>query len=269
MDEVGVREETKPQLQTFGREWLAAGAYTLDIFSAVWNVPLTMNEQPSSFAEVFNKLRNSKIKEMPDVIGGRYVTEEGEIQLDCKWPLKSTMRTLIEFTRQGIEPHHVRWFYYAHDWSLDADRHTFFAVHDDKIVMESCDFSSEQPLILKKRTAEDEPIWRSHEYFDEAFEIYWYRKFYMETMMGQLMVLRPDEPILYHYERPQTRGLAQEIQFVTQLKMYRLLWVAIPLLVALAFPSLKDYMAIAAIALGVSFLWLCWETRKVGWRGQQ
>ena len=29
-------------------------------------------------------------------------------------------------------------------------------------------------------------------------------------------------------------------------------------------PSVKDYMAIAATALGASFLWLCWETRKVG-----
>jgi hypothetical protein len=48
------------------------------------------------------------------------------------------------------------------------------------------------------------------------------------------------------------------------LKTYRLLWVALPLLVALAFPSLKDYMAIAAIVLGIGFLWLCWTTRRMG-----
>ena len=80
------------------------------------------------------------------------------------------------------------------------------------------------------------------------------------------MVLRPDEPILYAFERPQTPApdLLREMRFVTLLKMYFLLWVALPLLVAIAFPSVKDYMAIAAAALGASFLWLCWETRKVG-----
>jgi hypothetical protein len=78
------------------------------------------------------------------------------------------------------------------------------------------------------------------------------------------MVLRPDEPILYHYERPEVRNIERELQFVTLLKTYRLLWIALPLLVAIAFPSLKDYMAIAALALGASFLWVCWETRKVG-----
>lgn len=80
------------------------------------------------------------------------------------------------------------------------------------------------------------------------------------------MVLRTDEPILYYYDRLQAPApdIVREMQSVTLLKMYRLLWVALPLLGALAFPSLKDYMAIAAIALGVNFLWLRWVTRKVG-----
>lgn len=39
----------------------------------------------------------------------------------------------------------------------------------------------------------------------QALELYWYRRFYTETLTGQLMVLRPDEPTLYHYERAQTR----------------------------------------------------------------
>jgi hypothetical protein len=30
---------------------------------------------------------------------------------------------------------------------------------------------------------------------------YWYRKFYTETRIGQLMVLRPDDPQLFFYER--------------------------------------------------------------------
>jgi len=35
-------------------------------------------------------------------------------------------------------------------------------------------------------------------------------------------------------------------------------------LVALAFPSLKTYMASVAAVLGASFLRLWWKTRKVG-----
>lgn len=175
------------------------------------------------------------------------------------------MHELAELLRQGIDPHDVTWFYYESDWSRDADEsHTFFVVYRGKVVLEACHFSSEEPLILKRTKTDDEPIWRSHPFFDEAFETYWYRKFYTETMTGQLMVLRPDEPILYHYERPETRNVEQQLQFVTLLKTYRLLWVAIPLLVAIAFPFLTDYMAVASGLLGINLLWTCWATRKVG-----
>jgi len=96
----------------------------------------------------------------------------------------------------------VTWFYYDHDWSCDADEsYTFFAVHGSKIILESSTFSSEEPAVLKRSKMDDEPIWHSHPLFDEAYEIYWYRNFYTETMSGQLMVLRADAPILYHYAR--------------------------------------------------------------------
>ena len=48
------------------------------------------------------------------------------------------------------------------------------------------------------------------------------------------MVLRPDEPILFGYERPEARDTAQ---FITLVKMYRLLLIAVPLLAAIAFPQ--------------------------------
>ncbi|MGC2830624.1 MAG: hypothetical protein WB994_13375 [Candidatus Acidiferrum sp.] len=118
--------------------------------------------------------------------------------------------------------------------------------------------------MILKREPDNEPIWHTHPYFDEALDRYWYRKFYTETMTGQLMVLRPDEPILYFYDRPQTRDVLRELQTVALVKMYRLLWAAMPLLVAIVFPSIKDYMAIAAVILGLDVLWREWATRKVG-----
>jgi hypothetical protein len=46
------------------------------------------------------------------------------------------------------------WFYYDKDWTEDGDQesYTFFAVHDKTIVSERCHFSSEEPLILIRRT---------------------------------------------------------------------------------------------------------------------
>jgi hypothetical protein len=46
------------------------------------------------------------------------------------------------------------------------------------------------------------------------------------------MVLRPDEPILYYYNRPSARDAVKDVSFVTLIKAYRLLWVAVALLVA-------------------------------------
>lgn len=202
--------ETKAQPAKFGRKGFAPGAYKLDL-SAVQGLPMKMNGQPSTFVDVYCKLRDSKIKKINSFFEHTYVTEEGEIRLDGEigeWPLRAAMREMAELLRQGIDPYHVTWFYYDHDWSRDADEsYTFFAVHSGKIVLESSNFSSEEPAVLKSSKTDDEPIWHSHPLFDEAYEIYWYRKFYTETMTGQLMVLRPDAPLLYHYARPEIRNL--------------------------------------------------------------
>ena len=79
------------------------------------------------------------------------------------------------------------------------------------------------------------------------------------------MVLRPDEPILYHYDRT-THDVTREVEFVTTIKTYHLLWIAVALIAAIAFPTLKPYMAIIAAALFVDLLWRCWATRKIGRR---
>jgi hypothetical protein len=269
MSEPKAATDAGPERRKFGRKALSPGTYLLDLTPVLQN-PVRLNGQQSSFGEAYVKLKNSKINKItdgPSFFSERYVTAEGEILVDVDssdGALLRIMRRLTELTRQDIDPNDVAWLYYDHDWSCDTDeRYAFFAVHGDKIVMEQCNFGSDDPLILKQE-ADDDPIWHSHPSFDEALEIYWYRKFYAETLMGQLMVLRPDEPILYHYQRPQVRDAVGEIGLLTVAKIYRLVMVEIPLLVALAFPSIRDYAGIAAAALGVEFLLLCWRTRKVG-----
>jgi hypothetical protein len=210
-----------------------------------------------------------KIRKVPEVAINRgvYVTEQGEIVISAAtehWRVLGILRDLLGLVKDGIEPHSATWFYYDKDWSCDGDlSHSFFVSYQGKIVREIVGYGDDDPLILRKRE-EEKPVWQSEPDFDAAWEIYWYRKFYAETLQGQLMVLRPDEPILYHFQRPASRDAMRDVEFVTVVKTYHLLWVTVPLLAAIAFPAARDYMAIAAALLGVDLLWRCWATRKVG-----
>ena len=60
----------------------------------------------------------------------------------------------------------------------------------------------------------------------------------------------------------------RDVAFVTLMKAYGRLWVAVALLVAIAFPALKDIMGIVAVVLFIEVLWRTWATRKVGQRCQ-
>ena len=88
------------------------------------------------------------------------------------------------------------------------------------------------------------------------------------------MVLRPDEPILYDHVRARIGDSARDSQHITLIKTYRLLLVALPLLVAIAFPTLKGFIAIAAAVLGANFLWLLgthgkWVGRETGFSAME
>jgi hypothetical protein len=266
MGDAVTEPDVRPEVVKFGRDRFTPGQYGLDL-STVKDLPVKMNGEPSTFGTVYSQLVKSKIREMPNRLSfgvETYVTEAGDVKVEAEWTILSEMKMLIDLARQDIDPYGVMWFYYSNDWSKDGDEcHVFFAVYGDKIVLESCHFSSEKPLILKQEK-EDDPIWHSHPYFNSALVNYWYNRFYTETMTGKLMVLRPDGPILYGYERPSTRDATKDVTFVTVIKAYRLLWVAIALLVAIAFPAIKEVMGIVAAVLFVDVLWRWWATRNVG-----
>ena len=257
----------KHEIKKVGRDRFSPGLYQLDL-SALKDLPLKINGVPSTFAEAYYKLADAKIRKMPDgwsIRVDKYVTDAGDIDLEAEWTGLSKMKMLIDLVRQDIDPFTVMWFYYDHDWSRDADEcDIFFAVHSDKITLESCRFYSYEPLMLKKVDEDKEPVWQHRSYFDEAVAVYYYRKFYTETFTGKLMVLRPDQPILHFYERPSTRDATRDVTFVTVIKAYRLLWVAVALLVAIAFPATKAFMGIVAAALFLDVLRHWFVTRKVG-----
>ena len=221
----------------------------------------------------YRRIARSKF-EVPEQLGILRLTvktENGDIVLKGSSFSCGLLRELLALVAEGIEPFYTEWFFF----DSDSCRHdpqeiyAFFVVFRDRIVRDSVSFgdhhnSGFDPDVFKSESFSDS-IWFNDGEWREARIRSWYRKFYTETRTGQLMVLRPDEPTLYSFERPQApRDILREMQSITLLKVYRLLWVALPLLVALAFPSLKVYLAIAAAALGADFLLLCWRTRKVG-----
>lgn len=178
---------------------------------------------------------------------------------------------LLRLRKEGVNPYDASWFLYDTDISRDVSTSfTFFAVADGKIVHEDVSFFRDcpddgfEPAIFRSPLAGSERIWTDGDHWRIANTVFWYRKFYTETETGQLMVLRPDMPTLYYYERPQAADFANAIRLVTLRKIYRLLLVVIPFLVALVFPSTREFMAIAAAYLGFELLWVCWRTRKVG-----
>lgn len=267
MGDVATASTIELKITTFEREdCYSPGLYRLDLSTAI-DLPVKMNGEPSTFEDVYAKLVESKVREGPDRLSfgvEKYVTEAGDIKVEAEWTILSQIQMLIGLVRQDIDPYSVMWFYYSTDWSWDGDVcHLFFAVYGDKIVLESCNFSSEEPLILKL-DKKGHPLWLSHPHFDEALVHYWYKRFYTESLTGKLMVLRPDEPLLYYYERQSTRDTVEEVAFVTLVKTYRLLWVVAALLAAIAFPPIKEIMGIVAAVLLIDVLWRAWATRKVG-----
>jgi len=178
---------------------------------------------------------------------------------------------LVQLHKKGIDPFEARWFFYDKDFSQDAvESFTFFVVYDGKIVEERINFFRNpgdrdfEPTIFEVPSEGFEPIWRNDGDWENGETAFWYHKFYTETRTGQLMLLRPDEPILYHYQRPQVRDTLRDVQFITLQKIYRLLLVATSLLAVIAFPSTREYLGIAAAVLAANYLWVCWTTRKVG-----
>lgn len=262
---VGSNETAK----TFGTSRPDPGMYTFS--HNVGSLPLKMDGKECLFWNAWERLSHSKIEEVerhygPDG-GDVYVTEAGKVQISGEETVGlgtcDLLRELLELHHKGVDPFAARWFPYGSSHCEDVVVHSFFVLYDDKIVEEEFTFASFYPLVLERPALYKDPEIHNRQYRDEAYECYWYRKFYTETMAGQMMVLRSDEPWLYYFERP-TRDLTPDVTLAVLTKLYYLLWVFIPVLGAIAFPSLRFVMAIAAVILLGLWALVCWRLRKVG-----
>jgi len=85
-----------------------------------------------------------------------------------------------------------------------AEGYAFFLVAQNSIreVVSLHNFldSGFDPTLLVPASADSELDWVDEERWSAATDIFWYRKFYAETRVGQLMLLRSDKPKIFDAE---------------------------------------------------------------------
>ena len=261
MSSKGDTLDTEAAIQTFGDQTLAPGAYCLGgdaLECFTFNLKWESYQEDCNLGKTLDRLIGASPKalgfmEPRDPEGEIFVLGENEVKVAGSSHALRILRELLGLTCKGVKPRDATWFYYDHT----PEKHCFFVVHAGKIVDDCYSFLNGFPRILAGGLGWEAPEfgWYDHPGFEEAFELYWYRKFYTETFAGQLMVLSPHKPLLYHY----ARETEERTQTPTPELLARTSLVVIPILAAIAFPSLRPYFAIAATVLSVPWAFACWR----------
>ncbi len=137
--------------------------------------------------------------------GFRLATDTGDILVPHSSFAGQLASLFLALRRESIELTDTSWFWFDSDSVTDDphESHAFFVVHRDAMIRErvafsDCAGSGFDPRLFVAEE-ESDPIWLSDKGWADARVRYWYRRFYKETPTGQMMVLRSDEPDLFHY----------------------------------------------------------------------
>jgi hypothetical protein len=149
-------------------------------------------EDDTSIEKLLESLEGRDFQVEDETVAIRITSEMGSLRLKGPTFNCRLASAILELFKNGIKPFASRWFWYDTDES-DTDpqtRYKFFVVHEDRIVRESVSFSDYSgsgfdPTVFDSGDGSDDSNW------DLAWAAYWYRRFYRETLIGQLMVLRP------------------------------------------------------------------------------
>jgi hypothetical protein len=250
----------------FGRERRKSGAYQLNL-NHIWEYPAKVNGEESTFGKAYLLLKgNVDLSDSSDrALDVDYILKSGQpVEVQTHIHLSSLLERLVELSMKA-EPESCMWYYYQHDWSRDADEiFQFFVVNDQQIVQEYFSLGSFDPAVLEFIEKDKDPIWHSGPYFSGAVDKYYYNKFYTETYLGQLMVLRSDEPALFHFERSSRQDVLRPLQTVYLVRCYKLLWVIGCLLAARLVPQWSWLFIVAALGCLANLLLYSWHTRNIG-----
>jgi len=238
------------------KEWegFHFAAYSL-VIEKVWDLPLT-RKRPSggntekiqtTVGEIYLSLANCHI-EIDNWSGCdmTITTETEKLVLDGMPFHRDVLQALLGLRSEGIDPFAADWFWYDRDSVRDTPQcsYSFFVVHHDRIVRENISFSDYDSYDYARfgfdpsifRVGDISPsIWRNDTAWEDARVRFWYRKFYTETLRGQLMVLRDDKPALYEHQYHRgavtTEILSRNIPIFLNLlsRIQILLWILIVL----------------------------------------
>jgi hypothetical protein len=100
---------------------------------------------------------------------------------------------LLTLRNEGAGPLGPLWFWYDSNGNKEtgSEGHSFFVVYDNKIVREEVHFVDYLGTGFDPSLFEADSSPRGS--WERARIQFWYRKFYSETRLGQLMVLRKPE----------------------------------------------------------------------------
>jgi len=198
--------------QTKNWEGFRPTAYSLDV-NRVCALPLervaeasTGQHQtiPVTVGEVYRSLAEQvvRVESIPPIL---VATAKTEVVFDGPHFNCHLLQVLLDLRKDGFDGFCAKWYWYESDSLTDEVGHSyrFFVVDKDRIVRESVSFTDAQgsgfnPSVFTRSEVSPPRSVRYGEW-EKADTRFWYRKFYQETRMGQLMMLRNDEPELYHY----------------------------------------------------------------------
>lgn len=155
------------------------------------------------------------------------------------------LKAILSLHQRGYESSGSQWFWFASDSSADygieRDVYSFFVVTRGEMALEEVHFTGEESHGFNKDVFEP-PVrdhrgrfWMHDADREEAWIEYWYRKFYRETLTGQLMVLRPDRPALHHFPEGRWHESNGFIAVADQLlRVRRLLYILVALALTIA-----------------------------------
>jgi hypothetical protein len=172
---------------------------------ALWEVLFSL--QGKRMIEVNNpKLFLKTDLPAEEVLLGTQINTETEEVFVAGPPFnRALLVALLDLAQDGIKCFETDLFWFDRSSASIDDTYSFFAVNNDKIVREFLSFRDGPDSGFDRSLFElnDEKYaseWR------EARIRFWYRKFYRETRVGQLMVLRPDEPELHYFPEARWRS---------------------------------------------------------------
>jgi|SRR5437773_1468145 len=244
----------KPIWADLSKKWngFRLTRYSLD-FDKVRGLPLAeerliegkIEKNATTVGEIYTRFADRCIEVENHVLKVEVTTETEKASFAGPSFNHGILSELLTLRKKGFNPFSAQWFFYDSDSSRTEPHeiYSFFVVCDDKIVRECVDFrdyigSGFDPAVFEADYDSDS----TSRAWSEARTRLWYQKFYTETEIGQLMVLRQDRPRLYGGRSnllPETSALFPGNAHKTISQIHRLLWVLIILVALILLRLLK------------------------------